>query len=289
MSYPLLVQGDRLPSVGVVQKLLNARNGNAVKVDGVFGRKTERAVVKFQEKTTKWKSGIIDELTWKRLAQGRQNLKVIDCIDVLDSATGLSEARMIRRSGGKPILIPGMSGGVDKAISEIIAFAGIGKTFLLRFHGHGNSGVASMGNGMGLSMQCTTLNEKPVEGIHGSEIHSGKTISPARVQKRFGNTDLYFDEVSTLPIIRKLFKRLAIIFGVYGCIEFMHCNVAKGIEGRKLMRNVSVVTRVPTSGSPDLQYGGGRKDTFRLEGKTYTHFPPKQNLRIWSSSRLDFF
>ena len=287
MSYPLLKQGDRLPSVGVVQKLLNSWNGKAQKVDGVFGRKTTKEIIKFQKLRKINPSGQIDELTWKRLAEGRPNLKVIDCIDVFDPDAYLLEVRDIRTAGGKPILVPGMSGGLEKAIAEIIAYAGKGKTFLLRFHGHGNGGLASMGSGAQFSTQSTSLIGDPVDGVHGSDIDNGEEISPGKTFWRSTGEKVVIPAIRTNPLLFRYFQRLSIIFGVYGCIEFMHCNVCEGTDGRKLVSNVSRVARVPASGSPDLQFGGGLS-TFRLEGRTYTHFPNKQNLRSWCRSRIDF-
>jgi len=47
MNYPLLQQGDRLPEVGVLQKLLN-RTGASLLSDGIFGPHTVASVKVFQ-------------------------------------------------------------------------------------------------------------------------------------------------------------------------------------------------------------------------------------------------
>src|ERR1035438_10616154 len=47
MNYTDLRRGDKLPSVGVLQKLLN-RTGASLVPDGEFGQKTETAVRVFQ-------------------------------------------------------------------------------------------------------------------------------------------------------------------------------------------------------------------------------------------------
>lgn len=209
MSYVYLKYGDRLPSVAVTQKLLNIKTGISLRVDGVYLGKTRNAVRDFQKKKGVRLTGVIDENTWKRLSHGNNNLRIIDCVDIFDPNLN-SESRAIRRAGGKPILIPGMSGGVKYAVNEIIRVAGNYKTFILRFHGHGSAGNACVGEGTGVS------------GKHGSTIRSD-------------------DGAYLAPLLAQLSK----IFSRYGCIQMMGCSLARGKSGRLLIRNISALPEFP--------------------------------------------
>ena len=61
-NYTLLRHGDRVPSVGVLQKLLN-RSGATLKVDGVFGSRTRDAAVAFQRERRLNPDGVVGENT----------------------------------------------------------------------------------------------------------------------------------------------------------------------------------------------------------------------------------
>jgi len=81
--YPLLRQGDRLPTVAAVQILINRamRRGEQIAVDGVFGPKTRDAVRAFQTKSHVRPDGVVGEQSWRELIRG-QGLQVIDAVDV---------------------------------------------------------------------------------------------------------------------------------------------------------------------------------------------------------------
>lgn len=253
MSYALLSYGNRIPAVGVLQKLLNARAGSSLTADGIFGTQTKNAVKTFQRPRGLSVDGVVGRNTWPRLAQQTNNLRIIDCIDVFDPNLHSMEYRDIIRVGGQPIVIGGMSNGVEQAVSDILRSAQNGTTFLLRFHGHGAPGVAGVSDGHG-----------DVAGEHGSSLHMGNWT--------------YLE-----PIVR----RLRPIFGPYGCIQFMHCETGQGRTGRTFLQNIANTTGVPATAGIRIQQGGGLA-TFRFEGPTHTAFPLGQNLRSWSSSRPEF-
>lgn len=253
MSYPLLSYGNKLPAVGIAQKLLNARAGSSLVADGDFGSKTKEAVKSFQRPRGLVVDGVIGANTWGRISQQTTNLKIVDCIDVFDPSLYNLEYKDIIRAGGSPITIGGMSNGVEQAISDIIRAAGYGNVFLLRFHGHGASGNAGISDGDG-----------SIPGEHGSSLH-----------------------MSNWAYLEPIVRRLAPIFGSYGCIQFMHCNTGQGSSGRTLLQNITNATGVPSSAGIRTQYGGGLS-TFKFEGPTYSAFPVGQNLKSWSSSRPDF-
>ncbi len=253
MSYPLLNYGNKLPAVGVAQKLLNARAGSSLVADGDFGSKTKAAVKEFQKPRGLTVDGVIGQNTWGRMSQMAENLRIIDCVDVFDPSLYTLEAKDILKAGGNPILIGGMSNGVEQAVTEILIAAGSEPIFLLRFHGHGASGVAGISFGQG-----------GIPGEHNASIHEGNW---AYMQ----------------PII----ARLKPIFGPYGCIQFMHCSTGKGDSGRKMLQKIADTTGVPATAAINDQLGGGL-DTFRFEGATFTALPGGQTLKSWSASRPEF-
>lgn len=251
MSYPLLRQGDRLPAVGVLQKLLN-RAGASLTCDGDFGSRTRAAVVQFQSTRGLGADGVVGELSWPRIS-ANANLPVVDCIDVFDPSLARLEAQDIRRAGGNPLVIGGMSNGVEQAVNDIVRASH--NVFLLRFHGHGAPGTASVSSGHG---------ELDPSMVHRADI-----------------------TLSNLATIRPILARLRGVFGPYGCVQFMHCETGRGPDGRRLLQSIANELGVPVSAGINTQYGGGTK-TFRFEGPTFTAFPSGRTLATWSSALPNF-
>lgn len=252
MSYPYLRTGDVLPAVGVLQKLLNS-TGASLSPDGIYGRNTRRAVMDFQRaRAGMGADGIVGRNTWPRLS-GNADLPVIDCIDVWDPDLHSMEVNDIRRAGGNPVVIGGMCNGVEQAVQEILGRAR--NVFLLRFHGHGAPGAASIATG------------------HGE-------LDPDMRER----SDIALDNLSE---IRPIVRRLRSVFGPYGCVQFMHCETAGGRSGRRLMDAIAADLGVPVTAAIRTQFGGGIA-TFRFEGPTYTAIPVGGSLRDWCRGRPDF-
>lgn len=251
MSYPLIRQGDNLPVVGVLQKLLN-RAGASLTADGAFGPLTKAAVQNFQRPRGLAVDGVIGQNSWPRVS-ANANLPIIDCIDVFDPSLARLEERDIRAAGGNPIVIGGMSNGVEQAVSEILR-AGSG-VFLLRFHGHGARGAAGISSGHG---------DLDPNMIHRADI-----------------------ALENLRELRPVLSRLRGLFGPYGCVQFMHCETGGGPNGRQLLREIAGLLGVPASAGVNTQFGGGLK-TFRFEGPTFTAVPGGGSLRSWCESRPNF-
>jgi len=251
MNYIYLQKDNKIPSVGVAQQLLNEMGGK-LSVDGIFGAKTKNAVMDFQRSQKIGVDGVIGEITWPMLAANR-GLSICDCIDVFDVKLEGIEPRAIRRVGGNPILIGGMCNGVEQAVNEIMRTVE-DNVFLLRFHGHGVSGVVGISDGKGLS--------------DGVDYHSSIDNSNVKI---------------LMPILR----RLAPIFGPYGNIQFMHCSTGLGKDGRNLLSQIARGVGVPVTAATRDQIGGG-VSTFKFEGPTFTAFPNGETLAGWCRSRPSF-
>lgn len=67
---PVLKSGSTGSSVSELQKLLNARTGSRLAVDGRFGPLTKQAVISLQKSKGLTPDGIVGPLTWKALGKG---------------------------------------------------------------------------------------------------------------------------------------------------------------------------------------------------------------------------
>jgi hypothetical protein len=249
-NYTLLRRGDNLPAVGVLQKLLN-RGGAGLVVDGDFGSRTQTAVTNFQRPRGLNPDGAVGQNTWPRVS-ANANLPIMDCIDIFDPSLSNLERRDIIAAGGNPILLGGMSNGVEQAVQLIVNHAP-GNVFLLRFHGHGAPGVAGFSFGQG-----------------GAGFGHRADVDP-----------------QNLAIMLPILGRLRQIFGPYGCIQFMHCSTGAGANGRNVLTRIANATGVPVSAGVQTQLGGGTS-TFKFEGPTVTAIPGGGTLQSWAASRPDF-
>jgi hypothetical protein len=250
MAYPFIRQGDKYPAVGVLQKLLN-RAGARLDPDGDFGPKTKQAVWTFQNQRRMMADGVVGEQTWPRLSVNA-NLPIVDCVDVFDPSLQELEVEDIRRAGGNPIVIGGMSNGIEQMINAIVRQAR--DVFILRFHGHGAPG--------------------------GAAFSSGDWELDPRGDNRATLT------LRNLATMRPVIRRLRSVFGPYGCIQFMHCSTGRGQRGRQLLQAIADETGVPVTAAIYDQLGGG-VTTFRYEGPTFTALP-SGTLKEWCRSRPDF-
>lgn len=250
MSYPYLLEGDALPAVAVLQKLLR-RTGHRIGADGHFGPLTRQAVLHFQRTHPGLApDGIVGPQTWPRLVARHEQMQVLDCIDIFDPDLLSTEVQDIRRGGGNPLVLGGMCNGVEQAVAAILQAAGFGSVFLLRFHGHGGPGWAGISAGTGAD--STPANRSAME-------------------------------VNNRNVVARLLARLKPIFGPYGCIQFMHCSTGRGSNGTQLLQTVAQATGVPATAALRTQYAGGSA-TFRYEGPTNTVFPYATTMQAWGAA-----
>lgn len=241
MNYPDLRSGDHLPMVGVLQHLLN-RTGASLATDGIFGPKTMAAVKAFQKPRGMADDGIVGEATWTRLTAG-VSLPILDSVDVWDPTFLQEDAKYIQKAGGNPLLIGGMCNGVGQVVSLLSAYRNV---FLLRFHGHGAPGVASVSSG------------------HGE-------LDP----KLREQADIWSN-----PKILGMLSQLRPVFGPYGCVEFIECQTGGGKSGRRLLSELASRLGVPVIGAVQDQ-PFGKLWSFRLSSPTVTVLPGGGNLSTW--------
>jgi hypothetical protein len=247
VNYPLLKQGDQLPAVGVLQKLLN-RTGETLVPDGVFGPHTLGTVRAFQSKHKLSPDGVVGTLTWQKLVSG-VSLPILDSVDVFDSTFYREDATYIRQAGGNPLLIGGACNGVEQAVSQILNRGR--ELFLLRFHGHGLPGIAS--------------------------VSTGETAFDPKERS----------DISANPRIMKTLSQLRGVFGRYGCLEFIECSTGRGPKGRRLLSQIAASIGVPVTAAL-IDQPFGRAAAFRLIGPTHTAFPGGGSLSTWSKSLPNF-
>jgi hypothetical protein len=245
--YPLLRFGDRLPTVAVVQILINRKmhQGSYISVDGIYGPKTREAVRAFQRKRFLSPDGIVGQNTWQALIAG-ENIVVIDSVDATNPDDMGYEDAAIRSAGGSPIVNFGMCNGLKVVMQKIQAQARTGAVALLRFHGHGAPGEMGVTTGT------------------GSEISS-----------EFG--------VRFLDSLARYLGTMRWIFSNIGSAELHGCRVGAGSDGRRLIKALAWAWGVPVTAGLHTQYGGGAS-TFRFEGPIFTAFPEGGGLRTWTRS-----
>jgi hypothetical protein len=267
MNYTYFQLGDHLPTVGILQKLLN-RTGAKLIADGIFGPKTLAAVKQFQRSRHLKPDGIVGKDTWPELVEG-VDLPIVDCVDVFDSFqkeeflraknkkkademadSFAGEVDDIRTVGGKPFVIGGMSNGVEQAVTLICAHSS--DTFLLRFHAHGRAGSVGVGCGSGGPDELNRINAK------------------------------------SIPHLRGVIAQLKQVFGPYGSVQLMSCHTGQGHDGREMVKTFAALVEVPVTAGIQLQYGGSGVSTFRFEGPTYTAIPDGQSLKEWCHALPDF-
>jgi hypothetical protein len=263
-SYSILKRGDRLPTVGVLQLLLN-RAGNSLKVDGVFGPRTQAAMTGFQRKRKLPHTGATDKQTWDRLFH-EDRLPLIDLVDVFhDSYNGRenppniglyeAQAREIVNSGGSPIYLGGMSNGLVQMGEQL---RGASQILLLRIVGHGGPGVQAISMGKG----------GWIEPVGRRDV---RHLFPHQT------TSINMGNIMMLP------PSLRGIFGPWGSLELHGCHVAQGIKGRDFVRKLADTVGVPVTAGTGSQESG-----MRFLGPTYTAVPGEGTLERWCAGLPQF-
>lgn len=235
----LLKRGNKTPSVIVLQVLLSAVAGSSLKVDGIFGARTEQAVKAFQRQKGLNPDGIVGKKTWPPLAR-LAGVTIADIVDVEDPAALTGEVADIRFAGGSPIILHGMSNGVGQAVADLRSAHAAGAVAILRFHSHGGPGDMNVSAGTGGDSRA----------------------------------DLSGISHDNLNLIRPQLGQLGAHLAAFGCIEFHGCEVGQGPFGKALIQGVANAANRPVSAGRRTQYGGGgRYATFMFEGPVSSAYP----------------
>lgn len=257
----LLRKGDYLPTVALVQSVLNLESarltGLTVDVTGQFDDATETMVTMFQQKLGLTPDGVVGPETWNRLRISRR-LQVIDHVDAADdyhdSGSYVGYEWDLERVGARPIVSYHESGGLMVVADRIMRANTNNRVVLLRFHGHGGPG----------SMAVTVG--------RGGEEYGGSRFSLHHRDWRE---------------IDDHFQPLGGIFHPLGSVELHGCNVAGddyAPDGRRitsssgvgvglyLLQRLAQLWGVPVTASPQSQYSHGTK-ILPFEGRTVTVCP----------------
>jgi hypothetical protein len=261
-NYPLLRKGDKLPSVGVLQKLLN-RTGATLKVDGDFGGRTEHALKGFQAARQLTPNGVVGATTWTRLCYD-DRLLIVDCIDVFDPKIFHQRAERLQEVGANPLLTGGMQLGIQSMISALGAYGG--GIFLLRIAGHGMAGKQAISTGAGGWDEWDPIKQKMQ--WHGF-------TNPITDFQGIGLSKRCIDEL--LPIRAQL--------APWGSLELHGCKVARGVDGRDFITSLARKLALPVTAGTERQPMGS---AFRLVGAVFTAFPLGYDLRSWCNEIPDF-
>lgn len=249
----LLTNGMVLPVVTTLQIWMRIhRPQTIIKADGQYGSKTKQAVQNFQEFHHLVKDGIVGKNSWQKLTQVT-GFQTIDVVDGTDPSLVSLEASDIRNAGGDPIIVFGMSNGIDFVMSQIAAKARPGKVALLRIHGHGNRGL---------------------QNVTGGDINGAPHLA-AISNSNFGQ------------IAGSLAKIKGIFMG-YASVQLLGCSVGGGTSGRTLVGRLADTWNVPVTAGFFDQLGGGI-NTFIFEGPTVTGFPGGGKLASWSLEKQNVF
>jgi hypothetical protein len=248
-TFTFLIKGDALPSVTTSQILLRRHSPQTlIKADGRYGPRTKSAVENFQGAHAPLKKdGIIGANTWNSF-MSVSGFQTIDVVDGTDPSLVTFEANDIRQAGGDPIVVFGMSNGLQFVTSQIVARGRRKNVMLLRFHGHGGRGTQNVTGGQ----------------INGAPHMAAISIS------NYGQI-----EGTIAPI-----KNVMLPFG---SIQLLGCDVGGGGQGAQLVQRLAQTWGVPVTAGLHTQFGGG-SDTFRFEGATVTGFPGGATLASWSQA-----
>lgn len=246
MAFTFLMNGDVLPSVTTSQILLRRHRPQAtITADGHFGPRTKGAVEGFQSFHRLTRDGIIGDGSWNQF-MSVSNFQTIDVVDGTDPSLVALEATDVRAAGGNPIVVFGMSNGIEVMVSQVTARGRPGNVMLLRIHGHGNRGL---------------------QNVSAGEIDGAPHLAAI--------------SLSNFSQIEGTIARIRSVMLPFGSIQLLGCDVGGG-RGSRLVSRLATTWGVPVTAGLHTQFGGGNR-TFRFEGPTVTGFPPgAANLRSWS-------
>lgn len=246
---------EHSPRVTLLQILL--KDEYRLRVDGIFGPKTQAAVNQYQWSHGELPRGLPTPTTWRNLLLGT-GLTVVSSIDADDAEMVRDDRKALQAVGDKPILLAAMCNGLGQLIAEVNGRSAGQMLAALRLDGHGN-----LGRWMTLSVgDVVTLREQ----------------NPAEYRKVAKEYFSYIDPAhfaKIAPVLRQLSNK----FAPFGFVEHHGCSLGKRPETRKMMAKLADLWGVPISVGTRTQSFGVVAD---FEGPVVTAYPRGMNLISWS-------
>jgi peptidoglycan hydrolase-like protein with peptidoglycan-binding domain len=261
--------GDRGPEVVAVQCLVNrSRPANVLNVDGVFLDRTRAAVIDLQRRSgINPPNGVVGYRTWQELARSPP-VSVVNAVDIYDPAQGEAIPPSMRAAPGL-IATGGLSNGVAHVLRQIGARArSSGPIALLRFFGHGRSGLMAISAGTGRAR------DSEGQVIRDAQ---GHTIMDPYVRDRTAIATETWDREMEMQM-----RALRSAFAPFGSAELHCCHVGQGEQGRNLLGQIAQAFGVPVSAGVQPQSFGPRTAS-RFEGPAVTVFPRGGTLQSWAA------
>jgi hypothetical protein len=152
----------------------------------------------------------------------------------------------VRKAGGDPIVVHGMSNAIQYVVDRVIERAGrYGTISALRFHGHGAPGVMGVAGGMWQD-----------QSRHLSDLGNRRRLAAG-------------------AILRELLP----YFKPTGRVELHGCSVGQGPDGRRLLLLLSDAFGVPVTAAVKDQYDSEGPEIYLFEGPVRTAYPDGRILK----------
>lgn len=261
--------GDRGPAVVAVQCLVNrALRTRAINVDGVFLDRTRAAIVDLQGRSgINPANGVVEPRTWAELARSPP-VSVVNAVDIYDPEQGAAIPDSMHAAPGL-IATGGMSNGVADVLSQIGAQARlVGPIALLRFFGHGRSGLMAVAAGTGRARDSAG------QVIRDAQGHA---VMDEYIRDRTAIAGETWDSQMAAQM-----GALRPAFAPFGSAELHGCHVGQGEQGRMMLSRIAQALGVPVSAGVQPQSFGPRTAA-RFEGPAVTVFPQAGTLQSWAA------
>lgn len=244
-------RGDTGPRVVLLQSLLNAK-GASLTIDGLFGPKTQAALIAFQNSNLVVMRGQANEDTWSAL-MADTGLEIVDPFDVNDPAYSEGSA-FTAQAGTRTLRTGAMSNGVQSVVRRVIQQArGPQSIALLRLWGHGNLG------------RWLTISVGEVVDFSKEDRIGGRAV--AREWRSYIDLD-HFDALA--PTLRQWRP----YFAPFASVEHHGCTLASVARTRAVMDKLADLWNVPVTAAFKEQWIPFDKATaFRFQGRVYTAYP----------------
>ena len=318
-----LRKGDRLPSVGLIQKLVNdcrlidsrLKSVTELQVDGIFGNNTKNSILETQRalKLPK-RDGQMNPSTWQMLSS-IVKWRIVDVCDLVAeahfAATPLADLRnnLLEQVRGHSLHSKKQQREqealVDKIIRKWKRDISDCRDQYLRFQKMGGKPIAIKNVKQVYSQIRRELKSRNVDGWktvllrftgHGSAGSQGVAGSLIRKGLTYENVTMSQDNSAADVAETIVINGMTMPMAPFGIVELHGCNIAQkraARNGRTAVNGpafVSAFARAvgrPTSAGTSSQYIGSVSDDIRFEGRTVTCMPNKSTINSWfTESRL---